>query len=128
MQTHKQMHLESLNFALDSQPSKGDEWEGVCSAQDDVKMIKKPRMFAKSRPPTIYKRPQIIESLGSSLCAKPTDGCHMSLFESNVYNLNGHEDSQRVINAVTGRADAKHLTMLNVASGHFQRGFTAPKF
>jgi hypothetical protein len=52
----------------------------------------------------------------------------MSLFESNAYNLNGHEDSQRVINAVTGRADAKHLALLNVASGHFQRGFTTPKF
>jgi hypothetical protein len=40
MQTHKQMHLESLNLTLDLQPSKGDEWEGVCSAQEDVKMTK----------------------------------------------------------------------------------------
>jgi hypothetical protein len=40
MQPHKQMHLESLNLVLDSQPSKGDEWEGVCSAQENVKMIK----------------------------------------------------------------------------------------
>jgi hypothetical protein len=56
------------------------------------------------------------------------DGCHMSLFESNAYNLNGHEDSQHIINTVTGRANAKHLTLLNVASDHFQRGFTTPKF
>jgi hypothetical protein len=40
MQTHKQMHLESLNLTLDSQLSKGDEWERVCPAQEDVKMIK----------------------------------------------------------------------------------------
>jgi hypothetical protein len=57
MQTHKQIHLESLNFTLDSQPSKGDEWEGVCLAQEDVKRIKKPREVPKSRPPTIYKCP-----------------------------------------------------------------------
>jgi hypothetical protein len=68
MQTHKQMHLGSLKLTLDSQPSKGDEREGVCSAQEDVKMIKMSREFPKSRPPTIYKRPQRIESLGSSLC------------------------------------------------------------
>jgi hypothetical protein len=40
MQTLKQMHLESLNLTLDWQPSKEDEWEGECSAQEDVKMIK----------------------------------------------------------------------------------------
>jgi hypothetical protein len=68
MQTHKQMHLESLNLTLDSQPSKEDEWEGVCSAQEDIKMIKKPREFPKGRTPTIYKHPQRIEPLDSSLC------------------------------------------------------------
>jgi hypothetical protein len=35
------MHLESLNLALDSQPSKGDEWEGSMlssrKCQDDKK-------------------------------------------------------------------------------------------
>jgi hypothetical protein len=52
------------------------------------------------------------------------DGYHMSLFESNMYDLNGHEDSQHVVNTVTGRADAEHLTLLNVGSYCFQRGFT----
>jgi hypothetical protein len=37
-----------------------------------------------------------------------------------VFDLNGHEDSEHVVIAVTGRADAEHLTMLNVASDHFQ--------
>jgi hypothetical protein len=84
------MHLESLNLTLDLQSSKGDEWEGVCSAQEDVKMIKRLREFHKSRSPTIYKCPQKIEPLGSTLLpargdrtrrsdrpdarAKPTDG------------------------------------------------------
>jgi hypothetical protein len=57
MQPLKQMHLESLNLTLDSQPSKGDEREGVCLAQEDVKHVKIPREFPKSRPPTIYKHP-----------------------------------------------------------------------
>jgi hypothetical protein len=48
MQTHKQMHLESLNLTLDSQPSKGDEWERECSTQEDVKIIKKPREFPRA--------------------------------------------------------------------------------
>jgi hypothetical protein len=61
------MHLESLNLTLDSQPIKEDEWEGVCSAQEDVKMIKILRELRKSQPSTIYKRPQIIEPLGSTL-------------------------------------------------------------
>jgi hypothetical protein len=67
MQTHKQMHLESLNLTLDSQPIKGDELEGVCSAQEDVKMIKISRELPKGWSSTIYKRPQIIEPLGSTL-------------------------------------------------------------
>jgi hypothetical protein len=33
--------------------------------------------------------------------------------------FNGHKDSQRIINAMTGRADAKHLTLLNMASSRF---------
>jgi hypothetical protein len=45
----------------------------------------------------------------------------MSLFESSAYDLNGYEDSQCVINAVTGRADAEHLTLLNMAFGPTQR-------
>jgi hypothetical protein len=40
MQSLTQMHLESLSLTLDLQPSKEDEWKGVCSAQEDVKMIK----------------------------------------------------------------------------------------
>jgi hypothetical protein len=44
MQSLKQVHLESLNLTLDSQQSKEDEWEGVCSAQEDVKMIKNAKM------------------------------------------------------------------------------------
>jgi hypothetical protein len=68
MQLLKQKHLESLNLTLDSQPSKGDEWERVCLAQEDVKMIKMSREVPKSRPPTIYKCPQRIVPLGSTLC------------------------------------------------------------
>jgi hypothetical protein len=52
------MHLKSFNLTLDSQPTKEDEWEGVCSAQEDVKMIKISRKFPKSWPPTIYKHPK----------------------------------------------------------------------
>jgi hypothetical protein len=48
----------------------------------------------------------------------------MSLVESSAYDLNGHEDSQRVVNAVTGRANTERLTLLNVASDPTQR---APK-
>jgi hypothetical protein len=40
MQSLKQMHLKTLNLTLDSQSSKRDEWEGVCSAHKDVKMSK----------------------------------------------------------------------------------------
>jgi hypothetical protein len=68
MQLLKQKHLESLNLTLDSQPSKGDEWERVCLAQEDVKMIKMSREVPKSHPPTIYKCPQRIVPLGSTLC------------------------------------------------------------
>jgi hypothetical protein len=73
MQTHKQIHLESLNLTLDSQPSKGDEWEGVCSAQEDVKMIRMPREVPKSRPPTIYKFLKQIKLLAPSQCLFRTD-------------------------------------------------------
>jgi hypothetical protein len=73
MQTHKQMHLESLNLTLDLQPSKGDEWERVCLTQEDVKMIKKPREFPKSWSPIIYKHPQRIEPLGSTLLPTQDD-------------------------------------------------------
>jgi hypothetical protein len=45
------MHLESLHLTLDSQPSKGDKWEGVCLAQEDVKKIKMSREIPKSWPP-----------------------------------------------------------------------------
>jgi hypothetical protein len=55
MQTYKHNALGSLNLTLDSQPSKGDEWEGVCSAHKDVKMFKRPRGIPWSRPPHIYK-------------------------------------------------------------------------
>jgi hypothetical protein len=43
----------------------------------------------------------------------------MSLFESGAYDLNGLEEGQRVVNAVIGRANTEHLTLLNGASGHF---------
>jgi hypothetical protein len=56
MQTHKQMHLRSLNLALIRQTSKGDKWEGMCSAQRSSRMINKPRDVPKSRPTSIYRR------------------------------------------------------------------------
>jgi hypothetical protein len=114
MQSLKQMHLESLNLTLDSQPSKGDKWEKICSAQEDVKMIKMSREFPKSRPPTIYKCPPenidvrlfTVPALGQpdtpvwstrcspsirSIRAKPMDGCHVSLFEYHSLISNGNK-------------------------------------
>jgi hypothetical protein len=44
------------------------------------------------------------------------DGYNVSLFKSSMYDLNGREDSQRVVNAVTWCADAEDLTLLNMAS------------
>jgi hypothetical protein len=52
------MHLRSLNLALIRQTSKGDEWEGMCSAQRSARKINKPRETPKSRPTSIYRRPQ----------------------------------------------------------------------
>jgi hypothetical protein len=65
MQTHKYNVLGSLNLTLDYQPSKGDEWKGVCSAQEDIKMIKSLRGFPKGWPTHIYRGPKGIELLGS---------------------------------------------------------------
>jgi hypothetical protein len=67
MQTHKQMHLRSLNLTLICQSSKGYEWEGVCSAQEDVRISKCPRAIPKSRPPSIYKSPKPKRAIGHSL-------------------------------------------------------------
>jgi len=57
MQSHKQMHLESLNLTLICTIKQGDEWEGVCLAQWDVKNVKMPREIPQSRPTTIYRHP-----------------------------------------------------------------------
>jgi hypothetical protein len=64
MQTHKQMHLRSLNLTLILQTSKGDEWERVCSAQENVRMSKCPRETSLSRPTSIYKSPQRNRAVG----------------------------------------------------------------
>jgi hypothetical protein len=47
------------------------------------------------------------------------DGCHVSLFEFQASIFNGHESVNIVVKVMTGCADVEHLTLLNVASGHF---------
>jgi hypothetical protein len=89
MQSHKHMHLESLNLTLNLQPSKGDEWEEICLAQKDVKMIKMSREIPKSQPPTIYKGPQRIEPLGSSLCLPQGDRTRRSIWPD-IASASGH--------------------------------------
>jgi hypothetical protein len=49
------MHLRLLNLTLIRQSSKRDEWEGVCSAQEDVRMSKCPRRPPLSQPTPIYR-------------------------------------------------------------------------
>jgi hypothetical protein len=131
MQTHKQIHLESLNLTLNSQPSKGDEWERVCSAQEDVKMIKMSREVPKSRPPAIYRGPQRLEPLGSSLCLPQGDRTHdlqpliaqMSprvIVFNLVCSISTVGNSQHSSQQSTGRSAPFHLTQNIVESGHFQ--------
>jgi hypothetical protein len=97
MQTHKQIYLESLNLTLDSQPSKGDEWEGVWSAQEDVNMTKMPREVPKSQPLNIYKCPQIIEPLGSHCCLPWGDRMCRSGVTERTTPVSSHWMSPRVI-------------------------------
>jgi hypothetical protein len=47
LQTHKQMHLRSLNLTLIRQSSKGDEWKGTCLAQEDVRVKISKRVLPK---------------------------------------------------------------------------------
>jgi hypothetical protein len=68
MQSLKQIHLESLNLTLNSQSTKRDEWEGVCSAHKDVKNVRSPRGSPWSWPNTIYRHPNKIELLCSNGC------------------------------------------------------------
>jgi hypothetical protein len=58
MQSLKQMHLESLNLTLDSQSSKGDEWEGVYSAHKDVKSVKKTKIQSQGPAKVYLKTPR----------------------------------------------------------------------
>jgi hypothetical protein len=44
------MHLRTLNLTLIRQSSKGDKWEGMCSAQEDVRMLKYPRESSPNWP------------------------------------------------------------------------------
>jgi hypothetical protein len=113
MQTHKQMHLRSLNLTLICQSCKGDEWEGVCSAQEDVRISKSPRDLPQSWPTSIYRRPQheiavrhlTLLLLGwldvsvdltirghnvRSHLAPPPDVRHVSGFKSRSFDRNGH--------------------------------------
>jgi hypothetical protein len=68
MQSLKQMHLESLNLILNSQSSKRDKWEGVCSAQRKLSQVRMTKRVSKDRLMSLYRRPKKIESLSPSLC------------------------------------------------------------
>jgi hypothetical protein len=60
-----QMHLRSLNLALIRQTSKGDEWEGMCSAQKNVRESKCLRATSRSWPTSIYRSPRKNRAVGS---------------------------------------------------------------
>jgi hypothetical protein len=112
MQTHKQIYLRSLKLTLICQSSKGDEWEGVCSAQEDVRMSKYLRKTSRSPPTSIYMSPKRIEPLAHetatfrvikragpawtdahgirSLHCNLPDKRHMSCFEFRSFDHNGH--------------------------------------
>jgi hypothetical protein len=57
------MHLDHSFSLWISNQARKMSGEGVCLAQEDVKIIKSSREAPKSRPPTIYKPPQRIELL-----------------------------------------------------------------
>jgi hypothetical protein len=42
------------------------------------------------------------------------------LFEYRTFDSNSHESVNIAVKVMTGHADTKHLTLLNMASGHFQ--------
>jgi hypothetical protein len=105
MQTHKQMRLRSLNLTLIRQSSKGDECEGMCSAQEDVRESKCPRETSRSRSTSIYRSPQKNKVVGSrnshtrgdrtrhsvrSLHRDLPDEHHVSRFESRSFHRNDH--------------------------------------
>jgi hypothetical protein len=105
MQTHKQMHLRSFNLTLIRQSSKEDEWEGMCSAQEDVRESKYPRESSRSQPTSIYRSPQKNRAAGSRnshtrgdrtrhsvrlLHRDLPDKRHVSRFESRSFDRNDH--------------------------------------
>jgi hypothetical protein len=63
MQPLKQMHLESLNLTLNSQLSKRDEWEGVCSAQRMLSQVRMTKRVSKGQLTSLYRCPKKIEPL-----------------------------------------------------------------
>ena len=72
------MHLESLNLTLICIIKQGDEWEGVCLAQKDVKNVRMPREASQSRQSSIYRAllQNIPVGLFSGLIARRPDALH----------------------------------------------------
>jgi hypothetical protein len=119
------MHLRSLNLTLICQSSKGDEWEGVCSAQEDVKMSKCLRELPLSRPTSIYKPPQKIEPMKGYSAYRPDAQVDMTgrvalrpiilrrpcvaCVQHRTPDLNGHLPCTKGSRA-TGCAGATYLT------------------
>jgi hypothetical protein len=66
------MHLRSLNLILIRQSSKGDEWERVCSDQEDVRMSKCPRRPPLSQPTPIYRDTPSNRAIGQNSRAPNT--------------------------------------------------------
>jgi hypothetical protein len=66
--------LRSLNLTLIRQSSKGDEWEGMCSAQEDVRESKYPRESSRSWPTNIYRSPKRIEPLAHKIATLGVTG------------------------------------------------------
>jgi hypothetical protein len=61
------------------QSSKGDEWEGMCSAQKDVRESKCPREIPKDWPTSIYKRPNTKIAVRHLLCCRQADQTRRSI-------------------------------------------------
>jgi hypothetical protein len=55
--------LELLNLTLNSQSSKRNEWEGVCSAQRMLSQVRRTKRVSKGRLTSLYRRPKKIEPL-----------------------------------------------------------------
>jgi hypothetical protein len=57
-----------------------------------------------------------------SLQSERTDACHVSLLKYQTSISNGRESVQVTVNRLTARANADDRTLINAASGRFQRG------